>query len=326
VRLRGEVLLTLFLAACKAKPAPPSEAAPVDASTPSTRGRVEELVLGSADFGCARYSTGEVWCAGGNSLGQLGRGTRSGRAAGDPAVPMEPPAPVEGLRDVVQIVAGSAHACALTKQGVVQCWGSGPHADSGAPVLVPKTVDAFARAKKLYSGLLDVCAILEDGAVACLAMTPPKGIANVMQLSVGQRHLCALTGERKVSCSGTLEGAVSSFDGATEIVSNDYDVCARVGARVTCRGLHFPKDEQVDALAELTQLTGDGATGFSGLTKDGTLVYWDAVRDADGGRKLVMRARNVRRFAATQASECWFADDQRIECHAALARAVIEAL
>lgn len=66
------------------------------------------------DFGCAATAT-EVWCWGDNRWGQSGHGNAETAA----------PGPVVGVPggDIIGLAAGRAHACALTKDRGVWCWG-----------------------------------------------------------------------------------------------------------------------------------------------------------------------------------------------------------
>jgi alpha-tubulin suppressor-like RCC1 family protein len=139
---RSLVIAAAVFVACKGKDAPPPPPAKLDASVsvvPSTTAtttttpvrdpsqRIEQLVLGSMAFGCARYSNGEVGCAGHNQLGQLGKGERT-KFKTEPLY--EPKVKVAGLRDAIGLSAGTHHACALIKDGTVSCWGRERRASS----------------------------------------------------------------------------------------------------------------------------------------------------------------------------------------------------
>jgi alpha-tubulin suppressor-like RCC1 family protein len=86
--------------------------------------------------GCARLSNGTAQCWGHNSDGQSGDGTT---VQSRPA-----PVAVAGLTNVVQVVTGGQHACALLANGTVRCWGNngsgrlgdGTEDDRLAPVVV----------------------------------------------------------------------------------------------------------------------------------------------------------------------------------------------
>jgi alpha-tubulin suppressor-like RCC1 family protein len=84
---------------------------------------VEEIAVGSPitpTHGCARRTSGEVWCWGKNDVGQLGQAT--------PAVSATP-LQVQNLQQVQHIVVGENTACAFRAIGDTLCWGS--HARGG---------------------------------------------------------------------------------------------------------------------------------------------------------------------------------------------------
>ena len=76
------------------------------------------------EFTCALLTTGAVECFGANGVGQLGAGTTStSRYA---------PGAVSGLSGtVVDIVAGTTHACAVMSTGEVRCWGENATGELG---------------------------------------------------------------------------------------------------------------------------------------------------------------------------------------------------
>jgi alpha-tubulin suppressor-like RCC1 family protein len=79
-------------------------------------GGVRAIDLGSA-FTCALTQGGGVQCWGVNNFGQLGSVTPD-------ALKSLTPVGVEGLGSAVAaIAAGPLHACALTTEGTVKCWG-----------------------------------------------------------------------------------------------------------------------------------------------------------------------------------------------------------
>ncbi|MGZ3457962.1 MAG: RCC1 domain-containing protein [Archangium sp.] len=78
----------------------------------------------SLTHACARRADGTVRCWGANWSGEVGDGSRGLGLARPSATP------VQGLRGVVQVVAGGscqpaggAHGCALLEDGTVRCWG-----------------------------------------------------------------------------------------------------------------------------------------------------------------------------------------------------------
>ncbi len=72
---------------------------------------------------CALDDQGQVWCWGGNSLGQLGDGTLTGRRQ---------PGLVPNLPTAVEVEVGDQMACALVLNGSVWCWGRNQNGELGA--------------------------------------------------------------------------------------------------------------------------------------------------------------------------------------------------
>jgi len=75
--------------------------------------QIVHLSSGDAHM-CALHIDGTVWCWGSNEYGELGDGSRSGRAT---------PAPVHKLANVMQLVSGGRRSCARRNDGAVLCWG-----------------------------------------------------------------------------------------------------------------------------------------------------------------------------------------------------------
>lgn len=97
-RMKRLVGAALSLLACT-EDQPPLRAAAVEAG---------------GDFSCALLTDSTVACWGGNTRGQLGRGTYDDAPVTERAV-------VAGLAGVLQIAAGTSHACARLRDGTVRC-------------------------------------------------------------------------------------------------------------------------------------------------------------------------------------------------------------
>lgn len=82
---------------------------------------VIQLVAGDR-FSCAMQDTGEVYCWGDNTNGQLGDGTHTASFE---------PVQVDLSAPAVRISAGNSHACAALDSGELQCWGSNAHGQLG---------------------------------------------------------------------------------------------------------------------------------------------------------------------------------------------------
>lgn len=173
---------------------------------------------GHPDTTCAR-SGGGVVCWGGNQFGLLATGTADNLAHPTPT-------PVAGLgRNVAQIALGETHACARFNNGTVTCWGKNYHGQLGNGTTTP---------------------VYTVGA-------PIAGLTDVVQLSLGSAHTCALQGNGQIKCWG-LGGVVG--DGSTvdrlsprsvtqlieavEIAAGEQHTCARmVDDSVQCWGQNW---------------------------------------------------------------------------------------
>ncbi len=88
-------------------------------------GTVIDIGVGAAHV-CALGEAGDVWCWGGNQVGQVGTGTTS---------TFEPATNPFGIHDGVLLatggLTGQAHSCVQRRDGTVDCWGSGGRGELG---------------------------------------------------------------------------------------------------------------------------------------------------------------------------------------------------
>lgn len=122
-------------------------------------------VVGNYGFACARLNNGGVMCWGNGSDGRLGNG-----ATDSSQTPVE----VTGIRDATDLTAGNGFTCALRRSGRVSCWGSnddgqlgnGSHGDdeySDRPV----EVTGLRNVVDVSAGMNHACALQRDGGVVC---------------------------------------------------------------------------------------------------------------------------------------------------------------
>jgi alpha-tubulin suppressor-like RCC1 family protein len=135
------------------------------------------------------------------------------------------PVTLADLTDVTGLSAWGYSTCAVRRSGEVRCWGSMGAAGVGSsrPVAVAGLVDAATVAL----GEAHACALRRDRSVVCWGQNtfsqlgdggttnratpgpvagPSDVLANVVALSAGRRHTCALRGDRQLACWG--QGAV----------------------------------------------------------------------------------------------------------------------
>jgi alpha-tubulin suppressor-like RCC1 family protein/uncharacterized protein (UPF0333 family) len=115
------------------------------------------------DYACAVLNNGSIKCWGHNGLGRLGDGTTTNRYA---------PVNVKGIKDAIQITTGEFHACALLKNKTVKCWGSnfdGELGDgtTGENKSFPVDVVGLKNVVSVSAGGWHTCALVEDGSVWC---------------------------------------------------------------------------------------------------------------------------------------------------------------
>lgn len=148
--------------------------APVEAIAALTGTYVD--VAAGRKHGCAIDTTGKVWCWGGGSEGQLGRGPSSLVTTDHvPGVVSFAPGSI-----VKQIAGDEWHMVALLDDGTVWRWGTMitgqtpiPADDAGAPdpmdtpITTPQQVTLPGKAKQVVAGYEHACALLTTGAVHC---------------------------------------------------------------------------------------------------------------------------------------------------------------
>ena len=124
-----------------------------------------EVDAGGWTTSCGLWSTGDVYCWGGNGFGQLGTGSDM-----DSNLPVRALTPA-GL-EFTSVRTGANFACALAGNGDVYCWGSTFYGigssvaeDSAVPVQVE--APAGVRFTAVDGGFFHACALAESGDVYC---------------------------------------------------------------------------------------------------------------------------------------------------------------
>ncbi|MEV6487528.1 hypothetical protein AB0M20_02645 [Actinoplanes sp. NPDC051633] len=196
-------------------------------------GDVIDLAAGG-DTTCAIDEDGAAWCWGSDADGQVGDAAAN---SGSTATPVK----VDTTEEFTQIDVGGRHACAVTEDGAVWCWGSDSDgqlgddaaiADHDAPVQVklPPAVDVYT----VSAGGNSTCTVTTLGLAMCwgdndegqlgvgnrtdrhvpavvdqsalpespfLALFGMKG-SRIYQISVGDGHACAVDISSNTFCWG----------------------------------------------------------------------------------------------------------------------------
>lgn len=175
-------------------------------------------VAGGGLHTCAALGSGEVWCWGDASRGQLGNDSRVMRSRPTPVRDLQGPA--------AQVAAGQFHACARLRSGDVSCWGQNTFGNLGDGRFVDRATLALvplaAAAVDLASTANHVCAALADGSVWCWGYNdqgqlgdgtrvnhatpvPVRGLTDARLVATGSGHSCTLRRDGSVRCWGANE-------------------------------------------------------------------------------------------------------------------------
>ena len=188
-------------------------------------------------FSCAVTNAFGVKCWGLDGNGQLGDGGRCG-------TPCPEPVSVTGrTSNVVAISAGGVHACALTDQGGVKCWGYNAEGQLGdgracgyIECLPTNVVGLSSGVVAFDAGGSHTCALKASGGVTCWGFSAygqlggggqscewpscllpgdvPSLRGGVASISAGEAHTCAVTTGGGVKCWGLdAFGGVSGSPG-----------------------------------------------------------------------------------------------------------------
>jgi alpha-tubulin suppressor-like RCC1 family protein len=201
------------------------------------------------DFACGLDTTGNAYCWGDNTSGQLGIGTADLRKM--------KPTPVVGGLSFTQIYASSGTACALTSAGKAYCWGTAFALGDGQSYksTTPVAVNFNQPFTELTVGAA-ICGLTTTGAAYCwsgangflgngtydkgLVPTPVSGGQTFQSLSATTDHACGVTTSGKIYCWGN-NGAGMLGDGTTierrepaAVASSVTFKAVSVGISVSC--------------------------------------------------------------------------------------------
>ena len=254
---------------------------------------------------CAVDASGQIYCWGQNSYGQLGDGTLEARPYA---------VPVASTETFKQVVAGENQSCALATSGKPYCWGYVGDGVAGVTPFFttqPVAVDGDATFVSLTAGRAHTCGLTESGAAYCwgangdgqlgvgstTAQARPTAVVGDLRfvsLTAGSAHTCGLTTEGRTVCWGSDEaGQVGSNAAAgdcrTRCITSPALVDGRfvalsAGAEYTCGadedgtawcwGGHLASREQVQGRIRFSDLVGGPSDSACGISMDGRAFCW----------------------------------------------------
>ena len=146
---------------------------------------------------CVVISSGNVKCWGQGTEGQLGNDKLVN--TDHPVLVIDGDGSSTPLSDIVQVSTGDQHTCALTSSGNVKCWGKGTEGQLGND----KSVNT------------DHPVLVIDGDGSSSPLT------DIVQVSVGGYHSCALTSSGNVKCWGK---GVEGLLGNDKLINTDHPI------------------------------------------------------------------------------------------------------
>ncbi len=189
--------------------------------------QLAEISVGGS-HACGLKATGEAWCWGQNSNGEVGDGSFTLRSK---------PVRVSGSTTFTAISAGGIHSCALTAAGEAWCWGDnlygslgdGTFIDSQTPIRVAGghvfasiTTGAFHTCARTAAGVAwcwgygDNGALGDNGAFHRSSPVLVVGGHSFAQLSAGYYHTCGVLQSGAAYCWG--DNGAQALGGVTTAI------------------------------------------------------------------------------------------------------------
>lgn len=200
---------------------------------------------GSGFYSCAVLQDGALYCWGENTYGQLGAGELGEQVCLE-GLPRETYCSVAPLRvgidqPVERYAFGELHACAMTAEGALYCWGFGANGQLGLTDLLleecaedrlcstsPQQVPIESRPLDIALGSRFTCVLEEEGRVLCWGWGNPK---NPVDDAEAQRLDCVFAYDHcevEPSWEGSAERIfVTQYDKLCVLTSEKELYCVR---------------------------------------------------------------------------------------------------
>jgi alpha-tubulin suppressor-like RCC1 family protein len=178
-------------------------------------------VAGGQGHTCAIQSSGQMWCWGRNTSGELGIGQAMTQAMMQIRVPTQ----VGTFTDWLSVDLGQDNACGVRSDGSLWCWGDGSSGELASPpgtYFTPTQVGTDMDWQSVSTDIFSTCAVKKSGALYCWgrniegqlgtgdinARTAPTLTGNgalFTMASTGHFYSCAETRDHLIDCTGANE-------------------------------------------------------------------------------------------------------------------------
>lgn len=223
-------------------------------------GGVAKMISAGDDHTCAVMGNGDVRCWGAGADGRLGYGNTD--AIGDDEHPAQAGVVKLGATGrAVSVAAGGPHTCAVLDNGDVRCWGRAAEGQLGygnttpvgsGPSYLPKDAGSVPlgghhRARVLTAGHQHTCAVLSNGRAQCWGRGDDGRLGygsqawigdnetlstkatiqlgsdrEVISISAGFAHTCAILDNGYVRCFGDGQGGRLGYGNQNDIGDNEH--------------------------------------------------------------------------------------------------------
>jgi len=182
-------------------------------------------------------------------------------------------APGDLCREFVEISSGTAHSCALRRDGSILCWGRNKENQCKAPEIL---------FDQISSGGIHTCGVHDNGSISCwgeneYGQTTVPDIHDFIYVSAGFNHTCALTRNGSIECWGKNDdnGQATPPNGHfIALNSGGYHTCAiRNDQSISCWGKNNHDQETPPDSEDFIQLAL-GNEHTCGLHENGTVECW----------------------------------------------------
>ncbi|RAL23970.1 hypothetical protein DL240_07420 [Lujinxingia litoralis] len=261
---------------------------------------------------CAWEEEGALWCWGGNESSLLGPGVEQDHS------PL--PLKIQGLPPVTQVTLGAYHACALTTDAQVYCWGENRRGQLGRgqpslPDPTPTAVPGLTDVRALSAGLEHTCALTNRGAIHCWGHN--------------RHHALGLGPQSPNLVSAPTELPLS--EPAHALAAAGYHTCAATGAQraLVCWGDNsFGQLGLGDRLTRAEPSPVPGAFGLAELATSGAITCFrdiearvycaggspDAPVEPTASFQLAAGLSSTRAIGAAMGGVCGIHGDHEIVC------------